>query len=555
MPIDIESFKPDAKAVYFMPLGGTGEFGMNASLYGHDGKWLLVDCGMGFGDDSTPGVDTVLPDLRYAAERRESIVGLVITHAHEDHIGAVGQLWQQLRCPVYVTPFAAALLEGKLSEAGIKHEVPVNILKPGSRFNLAPFNCEFVPMTHSVPEAQALLITTPVGRVLHTGDWKLDPAPVVGPLSAIGRLIELGEDGVDALIGDSTNAMVQGHSGSEAELEAEFRRVIADAPNRVAATLFSSNVARMVTIARAAAAADRQVVMVGRSVTRNAEAARNLGYLEGIAPFVSERDAGFLPRDKVLYIVSGSQGEPRSAMSRIARQEHPEIDFERGDLVLFSARPIPGNEAGIIKVQDQLVRRGIGVVTPSELPIHVSGHACRDELAQMYHWVRPRLVVPVHGQAVNMFENARLAESCQVPSTYVPENGQLIRLFPGKAELLGTIDIEPRVTEGRRLIPLRGEALRERQRLMHNGSISIVLVLDRDDRAVADPAVIVQGVVENDIAGELAEALGSQALRIAQTGRAVDDDALIQSIRTSLRKQISTAYNRRPPIEIRIIRV
>ena len=378
----------------FIPLGGTGEIGMNLNVYRCDDALLAVDCGIGFAGRDNPEVDVMVPDPAWLAERRDRLVGLVITHAHEDHLGAVVHLWRQFRCPVHATPFAAAVLTRKLTEAGMVHEVPLVVTQPRARFRLGPFDLEYLPVAHSVPEAQALVLRTRHGTVLHTGDWKLDPDPLVGPRTDEAAFAALGEEGVLAMVCDSTNAMVEGHSGSEADVRRNLTALIRGLKGRVAVTGFASNVARMESIALAGRAAGRQVSLFGRSLRNIEAAARDCGYLKSVPPFVPEEEAGFLPDDELLLICTGSQGEQRSAMAKIAEDTHPNIALGEGDTVIFSSRRIPGNERAIQRIQDGLVRRGCKVMTDEDHMVHVSGHPARDELKRLYALVKPRFAVP-----------------------------------------------------------------------------------------------------------------------------------------------------------------
>ncbi|HYD30156.1 MAG TPA: ribonuclease J, partial [Azospirillaceae bacterium] len=407
-------------AIYFLPLGGAGEIGMNLNLYGHAGKWLMIDLGISFGDETMPGVDVIMPDPTFIRDRREDLAGLVLTHAHEDHLGAVQYLWPHLECPIYATPFTAAVLRAKLHERGLAGRIEIHEIPLSGRFQVGPFEVELVTVTHSIPEPNVVVIRTAAGTVVHSGDWKLDPDPVVGLTTDEKRLAEIGEEDVLALVCDSTNALVPGHSGSEAAVRDSFMQLFGRFSNRIAVTCFATNVARLESIAKAAAANERHVALVGRSLWRINEAARSNGYLKDVPLFLSEHDAGYLPRDKVVLICTGSQGEPRSALARIAGDDHPEVTLETGDTVIFSSREIPGNERAIARVQNLLVRLGVEVVTADQEFVHVSGHPARDELVSMYQWVRPQLAVPVHGEERHLNEHARIARECQVPDVVIP---------------------------------------------------------------------------------------------------------------------------------------
>ncbi|HLB80253.1 MAG TPA: ribonuclease J, partial [Dongiaceae bacterium] len=399
--------RPGADELLFLPLGGTGEIGMNLNLYGHAGKWLMIDLGITFGDDTTPGIEVIMPDPGFIAERRADLAGLVLTHAHEDHIGAVPYLWPRLRCPIFATPFTAALLRRKLRDAGLQDQAPITEVPMSGRFAVGPFELELITLTHSIPEPNAVVVRTPLGTVLHTGDWKLDPEPLVGPLADEVALRRLGEEGVLAMVCDSTNALVAGESGSEAAVRESLGRLVGRLTQRVAIACFASNVARLETGAWVAAAHDRHAGLVGRSLWRIDAAARETGYFADLPPFVREHDVAYLPREKVLMLCTGSQGEPRSALARIARGDHPGVTLEPGDAAIFSSRIIPGNERAIGRLQNDLARMGVEVVTERDHFVHVSGHPAQGELAAMYQWVRPRVAVPVHGEARHLRAHAR----------------------------------------------------------------------------------------------------------------------------------------------------
>src|SRR5580692_4292934 len=411
----------------FAPLGGVGEIGMNLAIYGfgepHRRKWIAVDLGVSFGGDDLPGIDLIMPDIRVLVEERRNLVGLVLTHAHEDHYGALIDLWPRLKVPLYATPFTAALLEAKrLSEPGAP-EIPVTVVPLGGRIKLPPFDIEFVSVAHSIPESNALIIRTRLGTVLHTGDWKLDPTPVIGPPTDEAKLRALGDAGCLAVVGDSTNAVREGRSPSETDVAKSLNELITSAPGRVAVTTFASNVARLRAVAAAARACGREVVVVGRAMERVIQVARETGYLDGVQDLRGTDTYGYLPPDKVVALCTGSQGEPRAALSRIALDEHPDVTLARGDRVIFSSRTIPGNERTVGRVINGLVGQGIEVITDRTHLVHVSGHPRRAELEDLYGWVRPRIAVPVHGEALHLAEHAALARKIGVPQTLVCSNG------------------------------------------------------------------------------------------------------------------------------------
>jgi ribonuclease J len=433
----------------FAPLGGVGEIGMNLALYGvgpeRNRRWLVVDFGVAFAGDDLPGIDLIMPDIAFLLEERRNVLGIVLTHAHEDHFGALLDLWPRLRVPVYATPFSAALLESKRLSESLAPEIDVRIVPVGGRINLGPFEVEFVSVAHSIPESNALIIRTALGSVLHTGDWKIDPTPLLGPPTDEPRLRALGDAGCLALVGDSTNAVREGRSQSEADVAKTLAALIAEARGRVAVTTFASHVARLRAVAAAARAADRDVVVVGRAMDRVVQVARETGYLDGVQDFLSAESYGYLPPDKVVALCTGSQGEPRAALSRIARDEHPEVTLAKGDRVIFSARPIPGNEKAIAGVINGLVRQGVEVITDRTHLVHVSGHPRRYEMADMYGWVRPQIALPVHGEALHLAEHAKLARAAGVKDVILCANGDLVRLRAGSTRTAGSLSMRSSV--------------------------------------------------------------------------------------------------------------
>ncbi|MBF0306554.1 MAG: ribonuclease J [Alphaproteobacteria bacterium] len=548
----------DKDGLIFLPLGGAGEIGMNLNLYGYGGKWLIVDLGVSFGDDTMPSIDVFMADPAFIADRRQDLVGIVVTHGHEDHLGAIGHLWKRLRCPVYASPFAADLLHGKLQEAGIAGQVPVTVVPLGGRFTAGPFDVELVTLTHSIPEPNALAIRTPAGLVLHTGDWKLDPDPQVGKVADETRLRELGDEGVLAVMGDSTNVFTEGWSGSEADVRANLIPLIGRFQRRVAVTCFATNVARVKSIAAAAFANGREVALVGRSLWRIDAAARKNGYLKGTPAFLNEHDAGYLPEDKVLYICTGSQGEPRAALSRIATDQHPHVTLGRGDVTIFSSRIIPGNEKAIGQLQNMLARLGVEVVTERDEFVHVSGHPARDELARMYQLVRPRILVPVHGERRHLEEHARLALSCQVAHAPVIENGAMLLLSEDGPEVIDHVPTGRLALDGNRLVRLDSAIMRDRHRMIANGSAVVTLVIDRMGRLLADPQVTAMGILDAEHEAREHEAV-VDAVRDAieemplQARR--DDAVLREAARLAVRRHLKTTLGKKPVTDVHLIRV
>ncbi len=543
----------------FLPLGGAGEIGMNMNLYGCRGRWLMVDCGVSFADDATPGVDVFMADPTFIAERRKSLAGIVVTHGHEDHLGAIPYLWRRLGCPVYASPFAASILKSKLADAGLQNEVPLHVMDLGSRFEVGPFGVEMVTLTHSIPEPNALAITTPYGTILHTGDWKFDPDPLVGEVADTARLRQLGDEGVLALVGDSTNVFNPGHSGSESDVRAALTKLIGEfKTGRVAVACFATNVARVESIAKAAEANGRRVALVGRSLWRIEKAARENGYLRDVPEFLSEHDIGYLPREEVLLICTGSQGEPRAALSRIATDSHPHVTLGKGDTVIFSSRMIPGNEIAIGKVQNQLVKQGVKVLTERDHFVHVSGHPYREELTEMYQLVRPTIAVPVHGEVRHMTEHAALAAACQVPHPVTVENGHMLRLAPGEPEVVDYVETGRLAVDGVRLVRMDSAILKSRHRMIHNGAAVVTVVMDRMGKLLGDPQVTAQGLLcaenEADEHDAVVEAVRDALHELPHKAR-MDDTVVKEAARLAVRRHLRDSHGKKPMTDVHLVRV
>jgi ribonuclease J len=550
---------PGKDDLFFLPLGGTGEIGMNLNLYGHAGKWLMIDCGVTFGDDNAPGIDVIMPDPQFIERRRDSLLALVLTHAHEDHLGAVPYLWKRLRCPVYATPFTATVLRDKLEQAGLLGEVPITVIGMSERFDIGPFDLQLITLTHSIPEPNAVVLRTPVGTVLHTGDWKLDPDPLVGDTTDEAALKQLGEDGVLAMIGDSTNALVEGKSGSEAEVRDSLMALVGEYKTRVAVACFASNIARVQTIAEVAAAHGRSVALVGRSLWRITEAARTTGYLADIAPFVADEEAAVLPRDKVLLICTGSQGEPRAALPRIARDDHSHIKLVENDVVIFSSRIIPGNEVSIGRLQNQLASMGVKVITERDHFVHVSGHPARDELIHMYQWVRPTIAVPVHGEARHLYGHAELARACQVPFAPIIANGDVVRLSPDGPEIVGQVQTGRLAVDGTELLPVGDETLRSRNRMQHNGFAILTLAVDQSGRVLDEPQLSAPGILsDSDSDLDLADDILDDVLDMISAmppAQLRDDEALSEQARRVVRRGFRERRGKNPTTEVHLVRL
>jgi ribonuclease J len=539
----------------FLPLGGTGEIGMNLNLYRFGGKWLAVDCGIGFGGNDTPEAEIIMPDPSFIADRRDSLVGLVITHAHEDHVGAVAHLWRRLRCPVYATPFTAAVLRRKLGEAQLLGEVKIHVIPPGGAFELAPFRLQFIQMAHSTPEAQALVIRTPAGVILHTGDWKLDPNPLVGPPTDEAALKALGDEGVLAMVCDSTNALVEGHSGSEADVRRSLASLIRGLSGRVVVTCFASNVARVESVVVAARDAGRSVALIGRSLRNLEAAARETGYLKSLPEFVAEDRIDDVPDDNLLILITGSQGEPRSALSRVAADSHQTLSLGEGDTVIFSSRMIPGNERAIGAVQDNLVRRGVNVMTDNDHMVHVSGHPARDEMRRLYRLVRPKFAVPVHGEWRHLAAHAALATELGVESVMM-ENGDILQMAPGKPEIVDSAPVGVLALDGNRVVPLQGGVMSARRKMLFNGIVLGSLAVDESGRLMGRAKVSAPGLFEpEDPESErLARDFGNAVADLPASLRR-DDAGLADAAKAALRRCLGKKIGKRPLVDVHLLRV
>jgi ribonuclease J len=547
----------------FAPLGGVGEIGMNLSVYGLGTaarrSWLAVDLGVSFAaEEHLPGVDLILPDIRFLVAERKNLAGIVLTHAHEDHFGALLDLWPQLQVPVYATPFTAALFAAKrLSEPGAP-EIPVNIIPLDSRFNVGPFDIELVTVTHSIPESNALIIRTPHGALLHTGDWKLDPTPVIGSPTDEAKLKRLGDEGCIALMGDSTNAVREGRSPSEADVGKTLAELIKSAPGRVAVTTFASSVSRLRSVAEAARAADREVIVVGRAMERVVQVARETGYMDGVQDFRGIDVFGYLPPDKVVALCTGSQGEPRAALARIAESTHPDIALSPGDRVIFSSRTIPGNEKEVGRIINGLIDQRIDVITDRTHLVHVSGHPRKAELEDMLRWVRPRIVVPVHGEALHLSEHADLARRVGVPKVIRCRNGDLIRLAPDP----GKIDQLPsgRVfKDGNILVSSDSRTVGERRRLSFAGYVSVALALTEKGALASDPAVELVGIPEIGRGGEpMADIAYDAVIETFESlpkAKRRDPDTVAEAVRRSVRGAIRAHWGKKPVCFVHVLEV
>src|SRR5258707_4769997 len=547
----------------FAPLGGAGEIGMNLAIYGFGNEqqrqWIVVDFGVAFADDALPGIDLIMPDIRYLVEERRNILALVLTHAHEDHFGALLDLWPRLKLPVYATPFTAALLQAKLEGEPGAPEIPVNIVPLGGRFTLGPFDIELVSMAHSIPESNGLIIRTRLGSVLHSGDWKIDPTPVIGPPTDEAKLRALGDAGCLALIGDSTNAVREGRSPSESDVAKSLAALIRTAPARVAVTTFASNVARIKVVAEAAAACDREVVVVGRAMELISQVARETGYLDGVRDFRSVEIYGHLPPDKVLALCTGSQGEPRAALSRIAQDDHPEVAFSRGDRVIFSSRAIPGNEKAVTRVINGLVEQGIEVITDRTHLVHVSGHPRIQELRDMIGWVRPQMLIPVHGEPLHMAEHAELARRAGVCKSVLLRDVELIRLAPGDPGKLDEVPAGRLYRDGSLIVSADERTVADRRRPGFAGMVSVALAISERGDLLCEPQVRLIGIPEIDTLGrrieEIAYDAAVEAFESMPRVRRRDPEAVADAVRGGVRAALGAAWNKKPTCHVHVLEV
>ncbi|MBT3991366.1 MAG: ribonuclease J [Rhodospirillaceae bacterium] len=546
----------------FVPLGGTEEIGMNFNLYGfgkpdsHD--WIIIDLGITFGDDTTPSIDVILPDPQFIEERKDKLAGIVLTHGHEDHLGAVPYLWERLRCPVYATPFTAALLRSKLEFDGMPKDIEIIEVPLSGKFDVGPFSIELITLTHSMPEPNACVVRSPLGTIFHTGDWKFDPDPVVGEASDYEALKALGDEGVLAAIGDSTNVFVPGSSGSEADILGNLSELIGKCTGRVAVACFASNVARLKTVFDAATENGRVVCLVGRSLWRINAAARQTGYLADLPAFIEAEDAADIPKDQVLYICTGSQGEPRAALSRIAANDHREVKLGDGDTVIFSSRIIPGNELSIGRLQNKLVQNGVDVINDENGNVHVSGHPAEDELIEMYQYVRPQIVVPVHGEPRHLKRHAEIAKNCQVPETILVNNGSVVRLAPERAQIIDEVHAARFAVDGPRIVPLESDVIKDRTRILYNGVAVFTLVLDASGNMLGDPQLTTHGLIEESEADELLAQISDDvedALIDMSDADILNDAKVNEAARIAVRRSFRDTHRKRPLTTVHVVRI
>ncbi len=552
----------DDDGFYFVPLGGSEQFGVNLNVYICDGELLAVDCGIGFADERFPGIDLLLPDPTFLEAHKDKLKGLIITHAHEDHIGAVAYLWPRLECPIYASRFTAAVLRKKLEERNLRN-VPVVIVEPLQVQGIGSFKVQWIPVSHSVPDTSSLVIETKDGaRVVHSGDWNLDPRPVVGDAINPEHFKAIGEKGVLAYIGDSTNSEVAGFSGSESDVEKGLEAEFKNCKGKIAITIFSSNIGRVISIARAAAKAERQVGVIGRSLHRMIGCARECGYMDDVPDFVPEEDLGYLPDDKTVMIVTGSQGEYRAALAKIARGDHPSVSMKRGDSVIFSSRAIPGNEREINTVKNNLSAGGVHIISPrdTENVIHVSGHPCQDEIAQMLQWVRPALVVPVHGERTQLEAHAKFAAQCQVKQTIVPHNGSVIKLAPGTPVVVDHIEADILAVDQKRIVKSDHQSIIARRKLQYTGALHVSIAMDSKGKVLGQPQFEMIGLLDLDNPGE-EQIEDNMALEIDELiddmtfDERLDDHFVAEELRIGLRRFCHHVLGIKPKTSVHVLRV
>lgn len=556
--------KTKSDELVFLPLGGSNEIGMNLNAYGFgpegDKKWIVVDVGVTFaGEEGIPGVDLILPDPEFLETNKDDILAIVLTHAHEDHIGAMGWLWPRFPAPVYATPFTAHLLRDKLRERGIERKVPLHEVPLKHRFQIGPFDIEYVTLTHSIAEPNGLAIHTPLGTVMHTGDWKIDIDPLIGEQTDSARIREIGDDGVLAMICDSTNVFSEGEAGSEAGVRDGLFEAIAEQKGKVAVACFASNVARILSTVEAATAAGRSVSLIGRSMLRITGAAKAVGLLQA-ATFIEPEMARHLPDDKVLYLCTGSQGEPRAALARIAEGNHPFVTLGRGDTCLFSSREIPGNERAILELQNKLAMRGVNIITGKDRHIHVSGHPCRDELRVMYEMVRPQIAIPTHGEQRHLMEHAKFALSLQVPEALAVKNGDMIRLAPGPAAVIDEVPSGRLLVDGDAIIAADSETIRDRIRLGEHGYVMVSIAIDAKGRIKAGPDVRARGLSERNGSPaegrleQLADA-AEEAFNRLKPDQRMDEETAEGFVMRAVRKACDRIFGKRPIVDVVVMTI
>jgi ribonuclease J len=553
----------DKNVLHFVPMGGSEQFGTNFNLYSLDGKWLAIDLGIGFADHRLPGVDIILPDVKSVEMLGEDLVGLVITHAHEDHIGAVPYLWPRLQCPIYCSEFTAAVLRKKFREYPECREAKIHIIGPGTISQVGPFTLNYVHVAHSIPDTVSVFIETKAGNVLHSGDWNLDPDPVLCEPTDEDAFREIGKNGnVLAYVGDSTNAPLDGYSGSESDVEKGLEEVFKECNGRIGITIFASNIGRIQSICKAAEVTGRSVAVVGRSLHNMIGAAQGCGYLKELQHFLKEEDLDMLPRDKQVLIMTGSQGEARAALARVARGDNRNIKFGTGDTVVFSARPIPGNEKEIDYVKNNLISSGVKVITPDNTNhmIHVSGHPRAGEIQDMLQWLKPKIVVPVHGERMQLEAQARVAKAAQIENVIVPMNGSVIALRKKNPEIIHHVETGVLAVEPNRIIDADHKAIIERRKLQYSGALHVSVALTGSGELACEPEITTVGLIdpeneeELDLLDDLYAVLEENLDDMPRKARS-DDEAVSEELRIGMRRYVMDVLRLKPKTTIHILRV
>ena len=539
--------------VLFVPLGGANEIGMNLNLYRYKGKWLMIDLGIGFAGHHLPGIDVMVPNIDAITPYKNEIVGLVLTHAHEDHLGAVATLWPELGCPVYATPFTAAVLKVKLAEEGLQGKVKIHEVKAGEQYQLGPFGFEMVPVTHSIPEMHAIAVRTDKGIIMHTGDWKLDAEPMVGVPTDEESLKRYGDEGVLAMVCDSTNVFVEGESGSESDVRTALAEIIRQCPNRAVVTSFSSNIARIESIIYAARDAGREVAIAGKSIWRMVTAAKESGYLQDAPTFLTDQQGMERPRDKIVFIVTGCQGESRAALSKIARGEHPMVRLSPNDTIIFSSRTIPGNEANIGYIVNKLVTQGMQIINDSTGYVHVSGHPARGELQRMYELVRPKIAVPVHGEARHIHEHALFAKSLGIKTAIEPCNGVVINLTAATPGIIGQVESGYIALDGTSLIDSNSVVIRTRRKIRDDGFVVASLVVNKRGELVGPAMISAPGCLDpqedSDLIDEMRADISALFGKAQKGGKS---KSIEEAIRNVLRRITRDELGKKPVLDVHI---
>ncbi len=552
------SFVIPTDSLVFIPLGGVTGIGQNFFLYGYKGKWLIVDCGMGFPGDNYPGVELLLPDPAFIAQHKKDIVGMVITHGHEDHIGAIPYLWQDLQCPIYATPFTAELIEDKLNEFALAGRAQLEVVEKGALLELAPFEVEFIPVNHSIPEPNMLAIRTKEGTIIHTGDWKFDSSPVIGDTTNVAALKELGRQGVLALVSDSTNIFSEKEEKTEQDVSASLTEIFKSAPARIIITCFASNVGRMESIYRAANACGRQVCLMGRSFWRIDSAARASGYLKDIPPFLTEEEAQNIPHDKIVYICTGSQGEPYSALSKLAspRPIPGQMSLNSDDIVIFSSRVIPGNELAISALQKRLMMTGCSIITDREKLVHVSGHPAQDSMKKLYEYLKPQIAIPVHGEPMYIVEHKKQAEKWGAGISMIVEEGDVLELNDADPEIIGEIPVGCLAVDGKKIVSLGAEVLKKRRKMIEGGTVVGTVVVDKSGRFLGQPQIASFGLLDTnpDDLEKLVVSIKEKVSGLSEDEKS-NDATLKETVRLVIRRFITEQFGKKPLIEIHLVRI